>query len=111
MAKILLGKLADVPPGRSKTFVSSGKKILVTNVNGAVTAFENFCPHMGGAMRYDGKRLVCGWHGAQFDPLTGEAKAGIAEGSNLKQMAVAVEGDALYLESDSIPKSPWATDF
>lgn len=111
MAKVFLGKIADVPPGRSKTFVSQGKKILVANVAGDIKAYENFCPHMGGALRYDGKRLVCGWHGAQFDPATGEGKANIVEGSKLTTLVVTVEGDALYLETDSIPKSPWASDF
>jgi nitrite reductase/ring-hydroxylating ferredoxin subunit len=111
MVKIFLGRTADVPLGKSKTFVSGGKKILVANVGGTFKAYENFCPHMGGAMRYDGKRLVCGWHGAQFDPTTGDAKGGVAEGTKLKPMTVVAEGDSLYLESEGVAKSPWADDF
>jgi len=110
MAKILLGKLADVPSGRSKTFVSAGKKILVANVGGVIKAYENVCPHMGGAMRYDGKRLQCGWHGAQFDVSTGMAIIGVAEGTMLKPMIVSVEGGDLFYEP-VVERSPWADDF
>lgn len=111
MPKVLLGKLADVPPGRSKTFVSSGKKILVTNVNGTIVAYDNFCPHMGGAMRYDGKKIVCSWHGACFNATTGEGIENIAEGSKLTPLTVTVEGENLYFDTGSIPRSPWADDF
>lgn len=111
MPKILLGKASDVPPGRSKTFISSGKKILVCNVGGTIKAYENLCPHMGGAMRYDGRKIVCSWHGACFEAMTGEGKKNIAEGSMLKAFTVTAEGDSLYLESESVPRSPWADDF
>ena len=111
MPKLLLGKLDEVPPGKSKTFVTHGKKILIANVGGVIKAYENFCPHMGGAMRYDGKRVVCSWHGAQFNPLTGDSIAGITEGSKLKPMTVAVEGDGIYFDTNDLPRSPWADDF
>lgn len=111
MPKIRLGTIAEVPPGRSKTFVAHGKKILVANVGGELKAYENLCPHMGGVMRYDGERLVCAWHGAQFDPRTGDGRANIAEGSKLTPMTVTVEGGVVYFDTESIPKSPWAAEF
>ena len=30
-------------------------------------AVFNFCMHLGGPMRRDGERLVCEWHGAEFE--------------------------------------------
>lgn len=107
----LLGKIDEVPPGRSRTYVTAGKRILVVNVGGEIKAFENFCPHMGGAMRYDGKRITCSWHGAQFDAKSGECRGGPALGSSLKPLVVRVEGDALYYEPTAGEKSPWADDF
>jgi nitrite reductase (NADH) small subunit len=103
--------LSDVPPGRSKTFLADGKRILVSNVGGEITAFENVCPHMGGSMRYDGRTITCSWHGARFDPKDGLAQFGVAEGTRLKPMAVAVDGDALYYEPAPEARSPWADDF
>lgn len=111
MPKVRLGKLSEVPPGRSKTYPYMGKKVLVCNVAGAVIAYENFCPHMGGAMRYDGKKIQCAWHGGCFNAASGDAISGIAEGSKLTPYTVTVEGEDIFLETDSIPKSPWANDF
>lgn len=110
MSRILLGKAADVPPGRSKTFVAHGKKVLVSNVKGTFIAYENLCPHMGGAMRYDGERIVCSWHGAQFAPATGISTGNITEGSKLTPLEVVVEGEDLYYVPAQV-KSPWADDF
>jgi len=111
MPKVPLGKIDEVPPGRSRTFAWQGKKILVANVGGELKGYENLCPHMGGAVRYDGKRLVCGWHGAMFDPATGVAQAGITEGSKLTPLVVSLENGLIMFDSDSFPKSPWAMDF
>jgi nitrite reductase/ring-hydroxylating ferredoxin subunit len=111
MAKIFLGKIEEVQDGRSRTFVKNGKKILVTNIGGNITAYENFCPHMGGALRYDGKKIVCSWHGACFNAATGIATANIDEGAKLTPLTVVVEAGALYFDDSSVQKSPWADDF
>ncbi len=111
MTRILLGNIADVPPpGRSRTFVANGKKILVANVGGELKAYENICPHMGGAMRYGGDTITCSWHGAQFDPKTGDGVANIDEGAKLKTMTVIIENGALYWEVPQ-ERSLWADDF
>lgn len=111
MAKIFLGKIEEVPPGKSRTFVKAGKKVLVTNVAGTIVAYDNFCPHMGGALRYDGKKIVCSWHGACFNPSTGIATANIDEGAKLTPLTVTLEAGSLYFDDGSIAKSPWADDF
>jgi nitrite reductase (NADH) small subunit len=110
MQKILLGKAGDVPPGRGKTFVAHGTMIVVANHDGELHAYENKCPHMGGAVRYDGERkLVCSWHGAQFEAATGDNIVG-AEGQALRKMTVVVEGEDLYWMKEE-QRSPWADDF
>ena len=107
MTRILLGKTEEIPSGRAKTFVQSGKKILVANADGAFVAYENFCPHMGGALRsYGDCRLQCTWHGAVFDAKNGEAISGIAEGSRLKPMPIVVEDGAIYWEKQE-EVNPW----
>lgn len=110
--RIELGKTEEVPEGRSKTFVKDGKKIIVANISGRFVAYENFCPHMGGALRSGGgeKKFTCGWHGSQFDIASG---AGLTEdmvGTNLKTMDVVEEGGVLYWAPGE-EKSPWADDF
>jgi nitrite reductase (NADH) small subunit len=60
----------------AKEFTVSDKVICVANVNGAITAIDNVCLHRGGplgqGMIHEGK-VVCPWHGWQWDPQTGEA--------------------------------------
>jgi len=112
MAKLLLGKTSEVPPNGARTFVKHGKKILVVRVDGGFVAYDNFCPHMGGALRSDGTaKLKCGWHGATFDARTGEATNEVIPGGTLDKLTVSVEGDDLYWEQPDGVKSPWADDF
>ena len=52
------------------------KTICVSNVNGVYSAMDNVCLHrdgpLGQGMIENGK-VVCPWHGWQYDPKTGEA--------------------------------------
>ena len=57
--------------------------------NGNFKAFENICTHKKGPSRLKGGKLVCQWHGAQFDPLTGKAIKGPAPaGSKLNEIKI-----------------------
>jgi nitrite reductase/ring-hydroxylating ferredoxin subunit len=60
----------------AKEFPCGGKMICVANVNGAVTAMENVCLHRGGPLgqgEIENGKVVCPWHGWQWDPKSGEA--------------------------------------
>jgi toluene monooxygenase system ferredoxin subunit len=51
-----------------------GKKIVLVNVDGAVRAFEDRCPHLGSRLSegdLDGSTLTCAYHLWEFDALTG----------------------------------------
>lgn len=111
MKKIFLGKFADVPPGRSKTFLAEGKKIFVMNLDGQIKSYVNFCPHMGGMLFGNGRKIKCHWHGAEFDAGSGEALTLPATGQKLERAAVMLEGDDLYYLPGEPERSPWADDF
>ena len=112
MQKLFLAKASDIPPGRGKAFFSEGKKLFVVNVGSAFKAYINYCPHQGGSMRYDGARLQCSWHGAQFDAHTGRSTRGpAAEGSVLEAIDIAREGDDLYWFPKEKPRPLWSDDF
>jgi nitrite reductase (NADH) small subunit len=52
------------------------KVICVANVNGIISAMDNGCLHRGGPLGQgiiEGNKVVCPWHGWQFEPQTGEA--------------------------------------
>lgn len=75
MAYTKLAAESDLPaPGEAKEFEIAGKTICVANVNGTITAIENVCLHMGGPLGQgyvDGGKIVCPWHGWEYDAKTG----------------------------------------
>jgi len=50
----------------------SSKALLLYN-DGEIRAFKNICTHKQGPTALKDKKLVCKWHGAQFNPITGLA--------------------------------------
>ena len=61
---------------QAKEFSCGDKVICVTNVDGTITAMDNVCLHVGGPLgqgTVEGGKVVCPWHGWQYDPKTGEA--------------------------------------
>ena len=54
---------------------SCGEKIIcVGNVGGVFSAMDNVCLHRGGPLGQgiiDNGKIVCPWHGWQYDPQTG----------------------------------------
>jgi nitrite reductase (NADH) small subunit len=62
--------------GEAKEFTCAGKTICVANVNGTFYAMDNVCLHRGGPLGQgviEGTKVVCPWHGWEWDPKTGEA--------------------------------------
>ncbi|MGH9516506.1 MAG: Rieske (2Fe-2S) protein [Terriglobales bacterium] len=60
--------------GEAKEFELGDKVICVANVNGAISAMDNVCLHMGGPLGQgfiDGNKIVCPWHGWEYDLKTG----------------------------------------
>jgi len=83
---------AELPPGARATVEAFGTEVALFNVDGALFAVANACPHYGGPLchgriagtrlpgepyehRYgrEGRVLVCPWHGWEFDLETGRA--------------------------------------
>lgn len=63
-------------PDTAKEFPCGDKTICIANVNGTYSAIDNICLHRGGPLgqgTIEGGRLVCPWHGWQWNPATGEA--------------------------------------
>ena len=61
--------------GEAKEFELGGKTICVANVGGTIAAMDNVCLHMGGPLGQgyiEGNKLVCPWHGWEYDPKTGQ---------------------------------------
>jgi nitrite reductase (NADH) small subunit len=59
----------------AKEFSCGEKTVCVANVNGEFSAMDNVCLHVGGPLgegTVENGKVVCPWHGWQYDPKTGQ---------------------------------------
>jgi nitrite reductase (NADH) small subunit len=74
---IKLTNKSELPAvNQAKEFPCGDKVICVANVNGILAAMDNVCLHVGGPLgegTIEAGKVVCPWHGWQYDPRTGEA--------------------------------------
>ncbi|HXY08548.1 MAG TPA: Rieske (2Fe-2S) protein [Terriglobales bacterium] len=74
---VKLATESELPPtGQAKEFSCGDRVICVANVNGTISAMDNVCLHRGGPLGQgviEDNKVVCPWHGWQWDPKTGEA--------------------------------------
>jgi nitrite reductase (NADH) small subunit len=87
---VVLGKFtsiaahSDLPPNNTaKEFSCGNKEICLANVNGEYSAIDNICLHQGGPLgqgMIENGKVVCPWHGWQYDPKTGA----LTQNPNLK---------------------------
>jgi nitrite reductase/ring-hydroxylating ferredoxin subunit len=69
----------EIPVGRGKTVEVDGLFLAVYNTgNGRYRAVSGSCPHEGGPLGEGvlvGSRIICPWHGFDFDVATGRCAA------------------------------------
>ena len=99
-----LCSIAELPaPDEAREFAvqtEAGERVVcVANVNGTISAMDNVCLHRGGPLGQgyiaDGK-LICPWHGWQFDPQTGEATHDAS--AKVRTYAIRVEGEDVVVD-------------
>jgi 3-phenylpropionate/trans-cinnamate dioxygenase ferredoxin subunit len=92
MARHVVAKSAELPPGTRRRVEIEGRQVLVLNINGELFALSDKCPHKGGSLtggiltglvessepgeyRYSrpGEMLRCPWHQWEFDVRTGRS--------------------------------------
>lgn len=64
----------ELPEGGVMTCSLGERKVALLRHEGRFSALDNRCPHMGGPLgegTIEFGRLVCPWHGREFDPFTG----------------------------------------
>ncbi|MBV8205741.1 MAG: Rieske (2Fe-2S) protein [Acidobacteria bacterium] len=74
---ICIGSLRDMPgEDEAREFIVAGRVICVANVGGRLRALDNVCLHRGGPLGQgviSAGKVVCPWHGWEFDANTGAA--------------------------------------
>ena len=86
--------------GEAKEFNYAGKEICVARVNGSLFAMDNVCPHRGGPLAQgviDEGKLICPWHGWQFEIATGKSVQ--VPDTGVVVYKLSVEGEDVFVES------------
>jgi nitrite reductase/ring-hydroxylating ferredoxin subunit len=92
--------VADVPPGQARQAQVGGRTLALFNVNGALYALDDTCPHRGAPLSEGevvGAEVICPWHAARFDLASGShlcppARAGV------KAYPVRVVGEEIQVD-------------
>jgi nitrite reductase (NADH) small subunit len=87
------------PPGEAREITVAGRVVCFANVNGSISAIDNICLHRGGPIGQgviEKAKVVCPWHGWQWDPVTGQA----AHNPNARVAVypIKLEGDDVYIQ-------------
>ncbi len=80
---VTVGQADEVAEGEVAAFVLDDRTIAVANVDGALYAFDDVCPHAACSLsegELEGSVIECPCHGSRFDVTNGEVLAGPATG-------------------------------
>jgi nitrite reductase (NADH) small subunit len=90
---------SDLPAlNECKELSCNGKLICVANVDGQIHAVENTCLHRGGPLGQgviEKGKVICPWHGWEWDPKTGEAQV---KGTKVGVYPLKIDGDDVLIE-------------
>lgn len=97
---VQVASLGDVPPGTLLRVEVGARLVCLANVAGQVYAFDDDCPHIGGALdegELEGCMLTCPVHLARFDICAGGRVIRGPARDDLVMFPVRIEGDAILV--------------
>ncbi len=98
--KVLVAKVADIPPGEGKVVPVGSKPTIIVNTDQGVKAYSAICTHLGCIVAWDkgSNTIACPCHDGRFNPATGAVLSGPPP-TGLPPQEVSVEGDDIYVVS------------
>src|SRR5512134_938110 len=98
--KVLVGKVADIPPGEGKVVPVGSKPTIIVSTAQGLKAYSAICTHLGCIVAYDpgSSAIVCPCHDGRFNPTTGAVISGPPP-TGLTPEEVSVEGDEIFVVS------------
>ena len=116
MARHTVARVEDFPPGSARIIELDRRSVGVFNVNGTLTAINNYCPHQGGPLCRgtvtgvavadrpyefnwvrEGEIVRCPWHRWEVDLLSGEVLTDPTK--KVKRYPVRVEDGMVVVEA------------
>ncbi len=123
MARHVVARAAEIPPGERKLVTIDGRGVVVFNLKGEFFALSDQCPHKGGSLaggictglvesgepgeyRYsrEGEMIRCPWHQWEFDIRTGRSWCDPRK-LRLMKYDVAVEPGAKLVEGPYVAET------
>jgi nitrite reductase/ring-hydroxylating ferredoxin subunit len=89
--------VAELADGALKPVVVAGSLIVLIRLGERYGALDNQCPHAGGPLAdgtLENGRLVCPWHGREYNPLSGECEG---YDQPVRAYKVEVRSDGIYV--------------
>jgi nitrite reductase/ring-hydroxylating ferredoxin subunit len=96
---VQVASVRDIAPGELLRVEVGAHLVCLANVDGAIYAFDDDCPHTGGPLdegELEGHVLTCPIHLAQFDVRGGRVVRGPAQ-ERLRMYTVHVEGERVLI--------------
>ena len=90
----------EIPAGQGKQVKVAGKTLAVFNDHGTFYAIDDTCTHRNAPLHEGecvGQEVICPWHGARFDLVTGQNLCPPAR-SGVRAYKVQVVGDEVQVE-------------
>src|SRR5690349_14576040 len=104
MLTVRVAKLDELAEGRMLRVDADGSPLLISLINGRLSAVEAICSHAGGRLE-DGEIkdgcVVCPIHAAVFSLTTGKVSPETDWATDLKSFPVKLEGSDLLVELPS----------
>ncbi len=98
-AVVKIGNIQEFKPGTIK-FIPQAKSLVISDQEG-IYAISAVCTHAGCLIGYQGKKLACPCHGANFD-ISGKVLAGPAK-KDLDWYALQIDkGGNLFLDTTKV---------
>ncbi len=97
--RVEVGAVTDFPPGQGKVVPVGDKPVILAHTEqGGLKAFSAICTHLGCIVEWDQNRqiILCPCHDGRFNPVNGAVISGPPP-APLPELAVAVEGDTVYV--------------
>ncbi len=97
---VKLAPLSQMPAeGEAKEFLVGWNAVCVARLNDELCAINNECIHQGGPLsqgKIEEGKIVCPWHGWEFNLKTGQATYPTAAKAKVYQLKF--EGDEVWIE-------------
>ncbi|HEY0263619.1 MAG TPA: Rieske (2Fe-2S) protein [Granulicella sp.] len=97
---VKLCPLANAPaPNQVAELTVEGVEVCLANVNGELSALDNWCPHRRGPLGQgwiEGESVICPWHSWAFNAKTG--RADYPENEKVETFPLRVEGEDVLID-------------